>query len=46
MNELTNALKIVNTSIKTVRLLDVIKKAVVFGAVAVCGMYVLKTVWK
>ncbi len=46
MNELSNALRVVNTSFKTVRLLEMFKKTVIFGAFAVCGIYVLKMMRK
>ncbi|MBO5410238.1 MAG: hypothetical protein J6A60_03150 [Clostridia bacterium] len=46
MNELNNALRVVNTSLKTVRLLEIVKKTVILGAVAVCGIYALKMMRK
>lgn len=42
MNDFSSALKMVNASIKTLRLLDNVKKAVIIGAVAVCGFYAFK----
>jgi len=46
LNGFSSALKVVNASIKTLRLLDNAKKAVIIGAVAVCGFYAFKMLRK
>lgn len=42
MNELTKALRFADTAIKTVRVIDVIKKAVIFFAAIMCGVFVFR----
>lgn len=42
MNEIAGALKIVNTAMKTVRIIDVTKKAVVAAAVLGCCVFAVK----
>ncbi len=42
MNEITNALKVANVAFKTVRVMDLAKKAVVAGAVVACGWLAFK----
>ena len=37
MNEITSALRVANTAIKTVRIIDAIKKTVVVASVISCG---------
>lgn len=45
MNELSGALRILNTTVSTVKVLDIMKKAVIITACAVCGLYALR-VWR
>lgn len=42
MNELTNAIKVANTAFRTVRVIDVAKKAVIAAAAVSCGVLVFK----
>lgn len=42
MNEITNALKVANTAIKTVRIIDIVKKIVIAGAAVSCGVLVVR----
>ncbi len=42
MNEITNAVKVANAAMKTVRTIDVVKKAVIAAAAVSCGLLVLK----
>lgn len=42
MDEITQALKIVNTTIKTVKTIDIIKKAVISASVAACCVIAVK----
>lgn len=42
MNEITNALKVANTAVKTVRVIDVVKKLVIAGAAVSCGVFVVR----
>lgn len=42
MNEITNALKVANTAVRTVRIIDVIKKLVIAGAAVSCGVLVVR----
>ena len=45
MNEITGVLKIVNTAIKIVRVIDVTKKAVVAAAIAGCCIFAVR-LWR
>lgn len=45
MNEITNALRVANVAFKTVRVMDIAKKAVIVSAAAVCCVFALKF-WK
>lgn len=42
MNEITNALKVANAAMKTVRTIDIVKKTVIAAAAVSCGFFVLK----
>ncbi len=42
MNEITNALKVANTAIKTVRTIDIVKKTVIAAAAVSCGFFVIR----
>ena len=42
MNELTNALKVANVALKTVRVMNVAKKAVAAGAAVACCVLAVK----
>lgn len=42
MDEITNALKIADTAIKTVRIIDVVRKIVIAGAAVGCGVFVVR----
>ena len=42
MNEITSALKIVNTAIKTVRVIDITKKVVITAAVLGCCVFAVR----
>ena len=42
MNELTNALKVANAALKTVRVMNVAQKAVAAGAVVTCCIFAIK----
>lgn len=42
MNEITSALRIVNTAMKTVRVMDITKKVVVTAAVLGCCAFAVK----
>jgi hypothetical protein len=42
MNEITSALRIVNTAMKTVRVMDITKKVVVTAAVLGCCVFAVK----
>lgn len=42
MNEITNALKVVSTAFKTVRIIDVIKKIVVASAAMLCCVFAVR----
>ena len=42
MNEITNALKVANAAIKTVKTIDIVKKAVIAAAAVSCGILVVK----
>lgn len=42
MNEITNAVKVVNAAMKTVRTIDIVKKTVIAAATVSCGLLVLK----
>lgn len=46
MDEITNALKVANTAIKTVRIIDIIKKLVITGAAVSCGVFALRLLKK
>lgn len=45
MNEITNALRVINATYKTVRVMDVTKKVVVASAAAVCCLFAFRF-WK
>lgn len=45
MNEITSALRIVNTAIKTVRVMDATKKVVITAAVLGCCVFAVK-IWR
>ena len=42
MNEITNALKVANTAIKTVRIIDIFKKVVIGFAALICCVFALR----
>ncbi len=42
MDEISKALKIINTTVKTVQTIDVIKKAVISASVIACGVIAVK----
>lgn len=42
MNEITNALRVVNATFKTVRIIDVIKKMVITSAVLICCVFAFR----
>ena len=42
MNEITNALRVANAAIKTVRTIDFVKKTVVAAAAVSCGILVIR----
>ena len=42
MNEITNALRVANAAIKTVRAMDIAKMAVVISAAAACCVFAVK----
>ena len=42
MDEITNALKIADTAIKTVRIIDVVRKIVIAGAAVSYGVFVMR----
>ena len=42
MDEITHAVKVANTAIKTVRIIDVVKQIVIAGAVVSCGVFVVR----
>lgn len=42
MNELTSALRIANAAFKTVRVMDIAKKAVVVSAAAACCVFAVR----
>lgn len=42
MNELAGAIRVAYTAIKTVRIIDILKKIVIAAAVAICGILALK----
>lgn len=45
MNEITSALRVVSTAVKTVRVIDVIKKIVVASAAGLCCVFAIK-LWR
>lgn len=42
MNEITNALKVANAAMKTVKTIDIVKKTVVAAAAVSCGILVIR----
>lgn len=42
MNEITNALRVANTAIKTVKTIDVVKKTVIAAAAVSCGVLLIR----
>lgn len=42
MNEITNALRVVNTAFKTVRIMDIIKRIVVALAALMCCIFAVR----
>ena len=42
MNEITDALRVVNAALKTVRIIDFAKKAVIVSAAATCCVFAFK----
>ena len=42
MNEITNALKVANVAMKTVKTIDIVKKTVVAAAAVSCGILVIR----
>lgn len=42
MNEISNALKVANTAIKTVKAIDIAKKTVVAASALICGALIIK----
>lgn len=42
MNEITNALKVANAAIKTVKTIDIVKKTVIAVAAVGCGIFVIR----
>lgn len=42
MNEITNALRVVNTAFKTVRIMDIIKRIVVAFAALMCCIFAVR----
>lgn len=42
MNELTSALRIANTAIRTVRVIEMLKKVVFLAAAILCGVLFIK----
>lgn len=42
MNEITSALRVVNTAFKTVRIIDIVKKIVVATAAVLCGVFAIR----
>lgn len=45
MNEITSALKVVNTAVKTVRIIDFVKKIIVASAAMLCCVFAIK-LWR
>ena len=42
MNEITSALRVVNTAFKTVRIIDIVKKIVVASATMLCCVFAIR----
>ncbi|MBQ4626247.1 MAG: hypothetical protein IJB45_03235 [Clostridia bacterium] len=42
MNEISNALKVVNTTVKTVRIIDITRKLVISAAAALCCFFAIR----
>ncbi len=42
MNELTGALRVVNTAFRTVRIIDIIKKIVIATAAVICCVFAFR----
>lgn len=42
MNEITNALRVANAAVKTVKTIDILKKTVVAAAAVSCGILVIR----
>lgn len=42
MNEITNALRIANTAVKTVKAIDVAKKVIIASAAVSCCLFAVK----
>jgi hypothetical protein len=42
MNEIASALRVMNTAVKTVRIIEIIKKATVLSAAITCCVFVFK----
>lgn len=42
MNEITNALRVANVAVKTVKTIDILKKTVVAAAAVSCGILVIR----
>lgn len=46
MNEIANALKVMNTAVKTVKVIDVVRKATISAAVAACCVIAVRFIRK
>lgn len=42
MNEITSALRVVNTAFKTIRVIDIVKKIVVASAAVLCCVFTIR----
>ncbi len=42
MNEITSALKVADTAVKTVRIIDIVKKLVIVSAAMSCGVLAVR----
>ena len=45
MNEITNALRVVNVAFRTIRIMDIVKRVIGFSAVAMCCLFAFNF-WK
>ena len=46
MNEITSALRVVNTAVKTVKAIDIIRKVTISAAVAACCVIAVRYIRK